>query len=456
MPSRFSAAWVDSILESREPDSKSSPSARPTPTDVGFSSDTGPTSPALRTYAMSLAGNDQQVEEEETPPFKASEAFGGQLISFSAAHPAKDSPSPASAECSPTTDPASSTNSPELPASLFGPEDGFYSRTYRDYSPAAPASGAETAGTFYDSIAEDGVRWAAAPDEMMAIVCLLTVRPSALMEPSVQGAVRVAAALRPDAFSMSTTAPSSRWSAASSATSGFTTSPGECWIAATSECPSDGDASSSLPDVLEADVHPRFSLSPKAAAGILRRAAKRGRELPQALAEALRALASQHPDDDKRTTRMSLDRSSLARQADGEETTTRLPAGSSRSSTPSDPTPDLAATPSAPSSVRRLTPTECERLQGFPDGWTWAPSTSEDETTEPRPSPMTLPVSEPPAAGQAEATSTETLSKQIAVPTTLSQTPPATQPAETPSPPTSLNGLPAGCTSASSTPRGSV
>jgi hypothetical protein len=33
-----------------------------------------------------------------------------------------------------------------------------------------------------------------------------------------------------------------------------------------------------LPDVLEADVHPRFYLSPRAAAGILRRAEKRGKE----------------------------------------------------------------------------------------------------------------------------------------------------------------------------------
>ena len=34
------------------------------------------------------------------------------------------------------------------------------------------------------------------------------------------------------------------------ATSGFATSPGEFWTAVTSECPSDGDGSSSLPDVL--------------------------------------------------------------------------------------------------------------------------------------------------------------------------------------------------------------
>lgn len=75
--------------------------------------------------------------------------------------------------------------------------------------------------------------------------------------------------------------------------SGFTTSPTEFWTADTSECPSDGDGSSSLLDVLEATVPERFYLSPKAAAGILRRAAKRGKELPTRLREALEALAGQ-------------------------------------------------------------------------------------------------------------------------------------------------------------------
>lgn len=72
-------------------------------------------------------------------------------------------------------------------------------------------------------------------------------------------------------------------------TSGFTTSPGECWTADTSECPSGGGVFSSLPDVLEATVPSRFFLSPKAAAGILRRAEKRGKDLPPALGQALRA-----------------------------------------------------------------------------------------------------------------------------------------------------------------------
>jgi hypothetical protein len=75
-------------------------------------------------------------------------------------------------------------------------------------------------------------------------------------------------------------------------TSGFTTSPGELWTAGSSEFPSGGGASSSLPDVLEVDVPARYSLSPRAAAGILRRAQKRGRELPEALRTALETLAS--------------------------------------------------------------------------------------------------------------------------------------------------------------------
>jgi hypothetical protein len=73
--------------------------------------------------------------------------------------------------------------------------------------------------------------------------------------------------------------------------SGFTTLPGELWTADTSGCHSGGAASSSLPGVLEATVPERFYLSPKAAAGILRRAEKRGKALPPALDKALRVLS---------------------------------------------------------------------------------------------------------------------------------------------------------------------
>ena len=47
----------------------------------------------------------------------------------------------------------------------------------------------------------------------------------------------------------------------------------------------------SLSQVLEADVAPKYYLSPRAAAGILRRAEKRGKELPEQLRGALEVLA---------------------------------------------------------------------------------------------------------------------------------------------------------------------
>ncbi len=60
-----------------------------------------------------------------------------------------------------------------------------------------------------------------------------------------------------------------------------------------SEYPSDGVASS-LSDVLEiGEVPQRYYLTPRACRGILRRAAKRGKELPWALQSALLAVASQ-------------------------------------------------------------------------------------------------------------------------------------------------------------------
>lgn len=200
--------------------------------------------------------------------------------------------------------------------------------------------------------------------------------------------------------------------------SGFTTSPGECWTADTSECPSDGAASSSLPDVLEADVPSRFYLSPKAAAGILRRAEKRGRELPEALATALRLLAALHAEsaDGSTAKPKTLSRPSTAKA--GEPTTT-TPRPDTSSLTPSEPR-DSTPARTAPGAVRRLSPTECERLQGFPDGWTWVPSRT------------TSPASGPQAEDRVEATSTEPPRTPTAAPSTPAQTDPAMPPAETP------------------------
>jgi len=64
-------------------------------------------------------------------------------------------------------------------------------------------------------------------------------------------------------------------------------SPTEFLTLSISEFPSAG-AASSLSDILETgDLPPRYFLSPKACAGILRRAEKRGKELPDQLRRAL-------------------------------------------------------------------------------------------------------------------------------------------------------------------------
>jgi hypothetical protein len=149
--------------------------------------------------------------------------------------PAKTSPSPANVPASKRGSAAdSSSSSSELPTTLYGPEGMSSLRTYPDYFPAL-----------------DEIRRAESTDQE-------GTSPS---------------------FSR-------RWP-----TSGFTTSPGECWTADTSECPNDGAEFSSLADVLEDSVAPKYYLSPRAAAGILRRAERRGRDLPRHLQQALEAVA---------------------------------------------------------------------------------------------------------------------------------------------------------------------
>jgi site-specific DNA-cytosine methylase len=89
-------------------------------------------------------------------------------------------------------------------------------------------------------------------------------------------------------------------------------------------------------------------LSPRAAAGILRRAQKRGRRLPLALSAALSepqgsTPAKTEPDEERRSSCLGTAGGKPGRGY---------------------PAARIGAM------VRRLTPTECERLQGFPDGWT--------------------------------------------------------------------------------------
>ena len=65
-----------------------------------------------------------------------------------------------------------------------------------------------------------------------------------------------------------------------------TASLGECTTLNTGECPSVG-RESTLSQILQANVPEKYFLSAKACAGILRRAEKRGKELPPILKEAL-------------------------------------------------------------------------------------------------------------------------------------------------------------------------
>ena len=151
----------------------------------------------------------------------------------------------------------------------------------------------------------------------------------------------------------------------------------------------------------------RFFLSPRAAAGILRRALRRGRRLPQQLREVLEGLvaaermmdpissdsqllpigqkegpaevetengttlplAFRHNASSTQSMNLSKNSPALKGSTSSNQPAVVLP-------TPSEPATDTTATavPKAMDattlSVRRLMPTECEALQGFPRGWT--------------------------------------------------------------------------------------
>jgi hypothetical protein len=138
---------------------------------------------------------------------------------------------------------------------------------------------------------------------------------------------------------------------------------GVCLTASFSESPNDAHVCS-LSDVLESHVPPRFYLSPRACAGILRRAEKRGRKLATRLELALQAGASQQEQSKP-----------IAEQSGGSDTP--LPSDgtshlvrqceSENSAMPCKPAPQAIQ---QSLTIRRLTPTECESLQGFPQGWT--------------------------------------------------------------------------------------
>ena len=76
---------------------------------------------------------------------------------------------------------------------------------------------------------------------------------------------------------------------------GRLTSDGDYWTRNISAWPSNGSVCS-LSQILERDVHPKYWLTQKGCKGILRRAEKRGKTLPERLRSALAYVASQPTD----------------------------------------------------------------------------------------------------------------------------------------------------------------
>jgi DNA (cytosine-5)-methyltransferase 1 len=154
---------------------------------------------------------------------------------------------------------------------------------------------------------------------------------------------------------------------------------GEYLMLDTSDSPNDA-VECELSDVLEHPVPSRFYLSPRAARGILRRAEKRGRTLPIQLLRALQGLAagavttgptslSEPSAEPKPTTetQIPLHGTTFYRQSMRRECATNA---ESESGAADQCLLSMDEANTASLLVRRLTPTECERLQGFPDNWT--------------------------------------------------------------------------------------
>jgi site-specific DNA-cytosine methylase len=179
---------------------------------------------------------------------------------------------------------------------------------------------------------------------------------------------------------------------------------GEFWTVNTSESPNDA-AECSLSDVLEENVHPKYYLSRKAVAGMIRRSKKWGRG-------GYVFLQKEAKDKTQRLKLLSLreleDRIVLKSETKEQLNTTSLPQRLSKAKTPTRITEHtlwqeqsiitqkktsrhlkIDKTILSPKSseqpqeemyplygktliLRKLTPTEKERLQGFPKDWTLA------------------------------------------------------------------------------------
>jgi len=335
--SPHSAGSEDSTSDSKKPGSAPSPSARSNPTPQPSSPPTGPTSPTSGTSSLSppdiATGFDHyNLTETGDVSHTLQRANGGnnQPIVLTGSTPTSG------AEASPAKTSAS-------------PESG-------EASASTTAKVIRTVGDYADPtiVVDDLPMLAANPmsDRVMTVVTGMPTGPDQdSPSPSSTSSSQLSWLDEAPPTSCSRTCqgysvamPVEIWRRSSPRllTSGMA-SRGGLWTRDTAESLNGAEGCSSsacecvmttLTDILQPSVPQRYSLSPRAAAGILRRAARRGRDLPPHLEQALRS------------------------QAD-------LPDDTERASTP----PSMTA-PS--SSVRRLSPVETERLMGLPDGWTIA------------------------------------------------------------------------------------
>ena len=157
---------------------------------------------------------------------------------------------------------------------------------------------------------------------------------------------------------------------------------GELTMRNTGECPN-AVAVSRLSQILEETPHPKYNLTAKACQGILRRAERRGKDLPERLKavllmqSAVVVLDMTHACDVIRECGEQVPALQARMETGGNQVPLTYSSqgfgGYKESSTAStycardfkDST-DLAITNIV---VRRLTPLECTRLQGYPDGW---------------------------------------------------------------------------------------
>jgi hypothetical protein len=203
-------------------------SASPMSGGAGCCESGSPTFPSMTTWRMSDYRTFTWEEDTLAPTLNEQDSQISPLVCWQAASPAKTCPSPDDEQGSPGNAPASSTSSHES-QTLFDPA-GFSSRTYPDFSPRTAVGTSES--------------------------CL------------------------------------ERWPTSGTAwRGGFSTH-------VSSECRSDAGGCSSSELSLTAILEPpqsvpgRYSLSARAAIGILRRAEKRGRTLPAHLWAALQAVAN--------------------------------------------------------------------------------------------------------------------------------------------------------------------